>query len=187
MTNILKSILGRRIGFDATEPNANLVIEGGLIINNNTVPTTFLGGSLSTNITTKSSSATNTNQTLASYTIPANTLASAGHGVTVTAFGRNGGNAAPKTVTLTIGGVSIGTGALTQSGSTWILNGRTTRVSSDNQRVLFSGQVGTVLVAPSSTTDTSTDTGTIGITVTGLDASAATGNIVFDGLIVSAF
>jgi hypothetical protein len=187
MVNILKSILGRRIGFDATTPNANLVIEGGLIMNNNTVPTTIGGGTLSTNVTAKSSAATNTTQTLDTYTIPANTLKSNGNGIVVTAFGHYAGNAAPKTLQLTIGGKNINTGSITQSGTTWILKGNYTRLASDSQVALFTAQVGTVFITPTSTTDTSVDTGTIGISVTMTDASAATGNVVQDGMLVTNF
>jgi hypothetical protein len=187
MVNILKSILGRRIGFDATQPNANLVIEGGLIINNNTVPTTISGGSLSNNVTTIGSSATNTTQTLMTYTIPASTLKAAGNGVMVTAFGKKAGNAAGVTLQLKVGGATINSGNETQSGVSWTMTARYVKTTSDNQTALLQSTIGTLLVPPVSTTDTSTDTGTILVAVTMLDASAAQSNLLEYGLLVTNF
>jgi len=142
------------------------------------------GGNINVAVTTIGSSATNTTQTMASYTLPANTLDHNGAGIIVTAWGRKAGNAAGVTFALNIGGTNINTGNGTQSGVTWVLTGTAYRRAANNQQEIYEAQVGTVFTAPKSTTDTSVDTGTIGISVTILDASAAQSNVLLDGLVV---
>ena len=143
-----------------------------------------LDGAISINVTTLGSSATNTTQTLMSYSLPANTLDTNTAGVKVKAFGRFAGNAAPKTMQLNFGGASINAGSVTQSGSTWFMEFEAYRVASNSQRIIFRQNIGGVVVVPKSTTDTSVDTGAITISVQCLDASATQSNVLQDGLVV---
>lgn len=146
-----------------------------------------LAGNLSVSVSQIGSSATNTTQTLKTYSMPANTLNTNNHGVKVVAWGTFAGNAAPKTMQLNIGGASINAGSVTQSGSTWLFEGLAYRVAANSQRILFKQNVGGVVVVPKATSDTSVDTDTITISVQGLDASAGQSNILCDGLIVELF
>lgn len=145
------------------------------------------GGIIQSSLTTIGSSATNTTQTLLSYTLPANTLVSTGQGLMVTAWGRKAGNAAPVTLALNVGGTNINTGAGTQSGVTWILTGQAWRSGASTQQELYTAEVGTVFTAPKSTSDTSVETGTIAISVQALDASAAQSQVLLDGFLVEYF
>lgn len=148
---------------------------------------TKLAGNLSVSVSQIGSSATNTTQTLKSYTLPADTLNADGRGVKITAWGTFAGNAAPKTMQLNFGGASINAGSVTQSGSTWLFEGYVYRSAANTQRILFKQNVGGVVVVPKSTSDTSVDTGTISISVQGLDASATQSNILCNGLVVELF
>jgi hypothetical protein len=144
-------------------------------------------GNINVAVTTVGSSATNTTQTLASYTLPATTLQGVGDGIVVQAFGRFAGNAAPKTLQLNVGGMNINSGSVTQSGSSWMLTAEVFKSAASAQQGFLTAQLGTVFTAPKSTSDTSTDTGTIAITVQCLDASAAQSNVLIDGLVVEYF
>lgn len=143
-----------------------------------------VGGVIEANVTQVLSDDTNTTQTLVTYSLPANTLNANGRGLRVHAFGKFAGNAAPKTLQLNVGGANINTGSVTQSGSSWILEALVARIAANSQRVFFKQNVGGAVLAPKSQTDTSVDTGAITISVAGLDASAATGNIMVDGLVI---
>lgn len=139
---------------------------------------------LSTDVAQIGSSATNTTQTLKTYSLAANVLASVGNGLTIQAWGTFAGNAAPKTMQLNFGGVNINSGAVTSSGSTWSLTAMVSKTAANAQTVLFTGYTGSTGIAPKATTDTSVDTGAITISVQGLDASAAQSNILANALIV---
>jgi len=141
-------------------------------------------GQLNVAVTTIGSSATNTTQTLLTYALAANILAANGNGVRAAAFGRFAGNAAPKTLQLNFGGVSINCGSVTQNGSSWIMEVLIWRLASASQKVLFKQNVGGAVTLPKSTSDTSVDTDTINITVQCLDASAAQSNVLLDGLVI---
>ena len=141
-------------------------------------------GNIVQNVAQIGSSATNTTQTLMSYVLPASTLKTVGQGLMITAWGTFAGNAAGKTLQLTVGGQNINTGSVTQSGSTWILQGEVFKTAANAQTDLFTAQLGTVFVAPKAVTDTSTDTGTISIAVTILDASAGQSNVLENGLTI---
>jgi hypothetical protein len=143
-----------------------------------------VGGVIEANVTQAPSAATNTTQTLMTYSLPANTLDANGRGVRVHAWGAFAANAAPKTLQLNVGGASRNTGAVTQSGSSWVIEAVVFRSAANNQKMIFKQNVGGVVLAPKSTSDTSVDTGAIVISLAGLDASAATGNILVDGLVV---
>jgi hypothetical protein len=142
---------------------------------------------LSSDVTQIGSSATNTTQTLKSYTLAASTLATNGNRIQVVAWGTFAGNAAPKTMQLNWGGMNINNGAVTQSGSSWQMTANVYRTAANAQTAIFTGVSGGVNTATKATTDTSVDTGTIGISVQGLDASAAQSNILTNGLVVSFF
>lgn len=130
---------------------------------------------------------TNTSQTLASYTLPANTLASVGQEIEVTAWGFVAGNAAPKSIALNIGGTTISTGTQTGSGYTWQLIGKYAKQSGNAQNYILTGVASGATVTPKAGTDTSVDTGTIAITAVVTDASAASSDVTLLGFTVEFF
>ena len=144
-------------------------------------------GNISVNVTQLGSSATNTTQNLMSYVLPANTLANAGQGIMVTAFGQKAANAAAVTFALNIGGMTVNTGSVTSSGSNWEMQGIYYKIGSDKQVGCLNAMTGLTPVKVVAGTDTSVDTQTINISVTILDASAGQSNVLMDGLIVQFF
>ena len=150
---------------------------------------TFLDtGNIQKSVTTIGSSATNTTQTLISYSLPANTLSRVGSGIMVTAWGRKANNAAGVTFALNVGGTTINTGNIATSGGiSWQFISEVYKQASNIQEQMYVGQVGTTVVAPKSTSDTSTDTAAITITMQALDASAGQSNVLLDGFVVTYF
>lgn len=146
-----------------------------------------LAGDLSVSVTQIGSSATNTTQTLKSYTLPGNTLEANGRGLRIKAWGTKAANAAPVTLALNFGGGTINTGSYTQSGTSWVLKMDVYRRGSAVQRIAAEAIIGSVPVACKSTGDTSTDSTNITISVQALDASAAQSNVLADGLVVEFF
>lgn len=144
-------------------------------------------GALHVNVTSLSSSATTSTQSMMSYSLPANALSANGKSVRVTAWGTLGGNAQDKVVELNFGGVNINSGTVTQSGTTWHLTAQAYRLSSGNQVIIFDGKIGSVNLAAAATTDTSTDTGAISIFVEALHASASAADVVQKGLVIEYF
>ena len=130
---------------------------------------------------------TNTSQTLASYSIPASTLQSAGQEIEVTAWGVVAGNAAPKSIALNIGGTVVTTGTQTGSGYSWFLNGTYMKTGANTQAYLFAGAASGGIVTQKAGTDTSTDTGAIATTLVVTDASAASSNVTLLGYTVEFF
>ncbi len=150
--------------------------------------TTFApSGAVSVSVTQIGSSATNTTQTLKTYTLAANALAEDGAGLEVIAWGSKGANAAPVTLALNVGAATINTGSYTQNGTSWVMKSKVYRRGSAVQRIISEASIGSVLVACKSTGDTASDTATIAITVQALDASAAQSNVLADGLVVNFF
>jgi len=144
-------------------------------------------GNINRTVGAVSSSATNTTQTLMSYVLPANALAVNGEGIMVTAFGTTAANAAGKTLQLAVGGITVNTGNQVFSGSGWMLEGTYFRSGSAAQVGNLNAVFGSTINKTVSATDTSSDTGTINIAVTCLDASAGSANITALALIVEYF
>ncbi len=133
------------------------------------------------------SSATNTTQTLLSYSLPASVLDTNGATIEVEAWGAKAANAAPVTLQLNVGGASVNTGSSTGSGFSWQMKGVGGRRGSAVQRYFFSGWRAALGITASSTGDTSTDSTAITISVQANDASAAQSNVLLDGLVVRFF
>jgi len=141
-------------------------------------------GSMSVSVTQIGSSATNTTQTLKTYSMPANTLSEDGAGIEVWAWGTKPNNAAPVVLELDVGGAVMNLASSAGANYSWEIKGRVYRRGSNVQRASFDAIRGAVPQV-SSTGDTSTDSGAITIAVKGLDASAAQSNIICDGLVVN--
>lgn len=144
-------------------------------------------GNISANVTLIGSSATNTTQTLMSYVLPASTLSAVGQGLIITAWGQTAANAAGKTIALNVGGMTINSGNVTASGSSWEMQATYFKTGSSTQTGNLNQTFGNTVTKTVSGTDTSSDTGTINISVTMLDASAGQSNVLQDGLIIEFF
>lgn len=129
-------------------------------------------------------SATTAEETLKSYSLPAGSLGATNHGIYVTAFGRVGGNAQNKRVTLYVGGVNITTASVTNSGATWMLTAQYIKTGSSTQRAFTSGQVASTALALASSTDTTTDTSDITISLKATSGSGSQSDILCDALFV---
>jgi len=149
------------------------------------VPNTRGGAiGMSTQVSQVSSANTNTSQTAFTFTVPANTLNVVGNGIYVEAWGSVAGNAAPKSITLNVGGKSLNTGTFTSSGVSWSVDAYSFKTASNAQTLLFEGWAGTTRVASAAVTDTTVDTGTFNVTCVVTDASAASANILSNGMFV---
>jgi hypothetical protein len=144
------------------------------------------GGSigLNTQVAAFSSANTNTSQTMFTFSVPAGTLSVAGNGLYVETWGTTAANAAPKSITLNIGGQKVNTGTFTTSASAWSLDAYVFKTGASAQTMLFEGWAGSSRVTSAVGTDTSVDTSAISITVVATDASAASANVLGNGIIV---
>jgi hypothetical protein len=129
-------------------------------------------------------SASTSEVTLKSYSLPAFALKNVNNGIYIQAFGRFAGNAQNKRATLYVGGVNITTASTTNSGGTWMLQAQVIKTASNAQRVVTNGQIASTALALSSSTDTSTDTAAITIALKATSGSGSQSDILCDGLIV---
>lgn len=131
--------------------------------------------------TVAGNSATTSEVTLKSYSLPGSTLAT-DQGVYVKAYGRFAGNAQNKRATLYIGGVNITTASVTTSGGAWYLEGRYYKTGSSTQRAITGGMIGSTALALASATDTATDTSAITIALKATSGSGSASDILCDAL-----
>lgn len=144
-------------------------------------------GDLTTTVGPVGSSATNTTQTLVTYTLPANVLDTTTRQLQIIAWGRTANNAAPKNVRLAFGGAGFQSGTQTGAAYNWTLEGLVFKQTANAQNIRYSGVASGGAITLGASTDTSVDTGTIAIAVTCADASAAQSNIFLDGFTVRYF
>lgn len=161
------SLHGKRVG----------IAPGYLVVDGNQV-----GPALNVAASVVSNSATTSEVSLKSYTLPGGTLKATNQGIYVKAFGRLAGNAQNKRATLYIGGVSITTASITASGSSWNLEGRYYKTGSSTQRAITNGSYGTTALGVTSTTDTATDTSDITIALKATSGSGSAGDVICDAL-----
>ena len=141
------------------------------------------GPPINVSATVASNTATVTEETLKTYSLPGRTLDASNQGIYVRAFGRTGsGTTRFKRATLVIGGVSMTTASISDSGGTWVLEGRYFKTGSSTQRALTGGQVASTMLALTSTTDTATDTSDITISLKSTSGSGTTSDIFCDAL-----
>jgi hypothetical protein len=144
-------------------------------------------GNLSVNTTTAATSATNVQQTLMTYSLPANTLAIVGQALLITAWGITAGNAAPKNIGIAVGGLTFLCGTETQSGAAWAFQAEYFKIASLSETGFFTGDVGSTRQTCTVLSDTAVDTAAITVSVVATDVSAGSGNITCNGMAVTAF
>lgn len=115
-----------------------------------------------------------TEDTLFTFTLPANTLDATNRGLRVRAFGTVANNADTKTIRLRFGAsVTYSITAPTSTAASWFAEGWIIKTGGGAQTSSFHGQAGSTVVNPSTIAGTEAETGAIVIRVTG---QAGTGN-----------
>jgi hypothetical protein len=124
---------------------------------------------------------------LMTYAMAANTIASAGRGVRITAWGTTANNVNAKTVTLNFGSQVIMTQALTTSiAGTWRISAVVLRSGTDTQDIFAELlQLSTIIHKQTLTSGTQDDGAAITIKCTG--TATSNNDIVQDGLLVEVF
>jgi hypothetical protein len=146
--------------------------------------TALVGGTLSTAITSTATTGTS-EETLLSYTLPANTLAVNGRGVRITAWGTTAANANSKTFRIYFGAAAVALQGGTGSGLPWLGSATVLRASATTQvssgQAVYNGALSRIDAGG----PTETLSGTVLIKVTGQTPTAA-GDLTNTGLLVEA-
>lgn len=145
-----------------------------------------VGGLLNAQTGSVGTTAVTTEETLLSYTMPANTLSTAGQAIRVTCGWTTGATANNKTVKLYFGASVITTPAQAANAQTGRLELIVMRTGAATQKVFGSGMAGTGSLTPvAEYYNAGTDALTAGVLIkcTGTNGTAAANDIVANGLI----
>lgn len=120
-----------------------------------------------------------TEDVLATFSIPANTMGLNGvQGFEIEAWGHFATNGDNKQAKLYFGASSIATGVVTDSNKNWFLKLRVYRTGTNTQIVVGNGQHDTTMITPTSAAGAEVETGAIVAKVTGQETSANTANSI---------
>lgn len=134
---------------------------------------------LKVDLTSAGNGADQTEDTLRSYSIAANTMGTNGvQGFRIRAFGVTGASGDNKVVKLYFGSTSVSSGTITDNAKNWFFDMTVWRSGASTQVVVCEVQHDTTANAPTVTTATETETAAILVKVTGQDSSASTANMV---------
>ena len=140
-------------------------------------------GVLSVNVTAATTSGTS-EETVASYSLPANSLCRTGQVLRIRAWGATAATGNNKTQKITFGSATVvSTGALAANDKDWFLEALVVRSDSDAQVMLGGGQANGALVQYDASTATEDEDAAITIALKATDATAAAGTL-FKGMIV---
>lgn len=140
---------------------------------------------LKVNVTSLGNGADQTEDVIATYSIPANTLgANYAQGIEIEAWGTFGATGDNKQVKLYFGGTSIATGVVTSNAKNWFLKLKIFRTGTNAQVVVGEGQIDTTNITPTVTTATETETAAIVAKATGQETTASTANQIISKLFV---
>lgn len=117
-------------------------------------------------------SATSGETTLMSYTLPPGSLVNSGDTLIIYAAGTLAANANSKTMKLYFGGTSFSSGATTNSGGSWWLEGQVTKDSPQKQVISWNGQIAGTAVATTCVAATENEYSPVLIKITGTAATA---------------
>ncbi len=125
-------------------------------------------------------------QTLQTYTMPANQLASAGQAVRIRCWGTTGANGNSKTRKLYFGASVITTATEAANAQNWVLELVVMRTGAATQSVSGTGLAGTAGVTPLSYINQGTDNlaASVLIKCTGTDATSSASDITANGMLV---
>lgn len=141
------------------------------------------GGLANAQTAATSTTATTSEVTLQQYTLPANTLATAGQAIRVYCWGTTAANAQNKTMKLYFGSTSIATPTAATNNKGWYLEAIVMRRTATTQGVLAKGLVDTTAVTPANTDAAETLTGNVLVKCTGTNGTASSGDITAQGMI----
>lgn len=134
---------------------------------------------LKVDLTSAGNGADQTEDTLRSYSIPANTMgANFAQGFRIRAFGVTGASGDNKTIKLYFGSTSVSSGVITDNAKNWFFDMTVYRSGANTQVVVCEFQHDTTASAPTVTTATETETAAILVKVTGQDTTASTANMI---------
>lgn len=119
-----------------------------------------------------------TEDTLFTYSLPANSFDANGRGVRITAWGTLAANGNNKTTKIYWNTTNLSSGVLTLSGVSWKMQAEVHRSGSNQQVAVMNAQFGGTVINPSVTAPTATDTGAIVIKVTGQSGSSAANDVL---------
>lgn len=126
-----------------------------------------------------------TEDTLFTYTLPANTLDATNRGLRVRAFGTVANNADSKTIRLRFGaGVAYAITAPTGTAASWFVEGWIIRTGASTQTSNFHAQAGATVVNPSTIAGTEAETGNIVIRVTGQAGAGNANDILANAMTI---
>ena len=145
-----------------------------------------VGGLLNAQTAAVATGTGTTEQTLQTYALPANQLASAGQAVRVRCWGTTGATANNKTRKLYFGASVITTAAEAANAQNWFLDLVVMRTGAATQSVSGFGLAGTGGVTPISYINQGSDDLTAAVTIkcTGTDGTSAAADITANGMIV---
>ena len=145
---------------------------------------TGLIGLLFAGTTSTGTGADTTEDTLQTFSLPANTLVGYGQTLRIRAFGTCAANTNTKLFKLYFGSEVIATPAGATNNKNWMLELLVTRTGSKTQIVHGTGIVDTTAVTPYFATGAEDDTAAITIKCTGTNGTASAGDAVCKGMIV---
>ena len=164
---------GGNVGIGTAAPASKLSLQAGT-----GTADARVGGMLVVNTSIVGTDANTNEKDLATYTIPANTLAVNGQGIRVHASGVVAANGNDKTIKLYFDGVAvITTGVITDNNKNWVLDALVHRIGAGSQRLDAQGQHDATMLSTVSNTDAADETGTIITKITGQNGSASANDI----------
>ncbi len=146
-----------------------------------------VGGLINAQTAAVSTTATTVETTLQQFSVPANTLATAGQSLRATCWGATGADTNTKTTKLYFGSSVITTATEASNAQKWWLDFIVMRRTATTQGIVMRGQAGTGSVTPLApvVADASeTLTGAVLIKCTGTNGTASASDITANGLIV---
>lgn len=145
-----------------------------------------VGGLLNAQTAAVSTGTGTSEQTLQTYTLPANTLTAAGQSLRIKCWGTTGATANNKTRKLYFGASVITTATEAANAQNWTMTLFVMRTGSATQAVEGSGLAGTGGVTPISYVNQGTDDFTTALTIkcTGTDGTSAASDITANGMTV---
>jgi len=144
-------------------------------------------GTLAQNIVSNATAAGTTEQTLASYSLPANTMNRNGQRLKLRAWGTTAANGNTKTVKLYFGASSVSLGALATNNKNWYVEAEVVRTGAAAQFFFGNGQTDTTAITPTFTSGTDDFTTALTLKVTGTDGTDSAGDITCKYFGVQAF
>jgi hypothetical protein len=141
-------------------------------------------GQITAQLSTTGTGADTTEDTLQTFTLPANTLDANGRCLRIRAWGTYGATATNKTIRLYFGVVIYNSTALAQNGTSWILEAEVYKTGSNNQTSWATILAGNSDPGAQVNTPNQTDSSGIVIKVTGQNGTANANDIVCNGMSV---